>query len=51
MIEKTTVLVICINKGVKSIVFRNVHKICDESGLTILNSLFPDRTREGLFGV
>lgn len=37
MIEKTTVLVICINKGVKSIVFAMFIKFCDESDLAILN--------------
>ena len=33
MIGKTTVLVICIHKRVKSIVFTLSIKFCDESGL------------------
>ena len=34
--KKTTVLIICIHKRVKSIVFAMSIKFCDESGLAIL---------------
>ena len=37
MIGKTTVLVICIHKRVKSIVFAVSIKFCEESDLAILN--------------
>ena len=35
MIEKSTILVICIHKRVKSLVFAVSIKFCDESGLAI----------------
>ena len=42
MIEKTTVLVICIHKRVKSNVFAVSIKFCDESGLAILNTYMKE---------
>ena len=51
MIRKTTCIGYLYTQRVKSIVFTMSIKFCYESGLTILNSLFPDRTRDGLFGV
>ena len=36
MIGKTTVLVICMHKQVKSIVFAVSIKFCDEKGLAVL---------------
>ena len=38
-LEKTTVLFICIQKRVKSIVFAVFIKFCDESGLAILMAM------------
>ena len=40
MIGKITVLVICIHKRVKSIVFAAFIKFCDESGLAIFTIFF-----------
>ena len=40
MIEKSSILVICIHKRVKSIAFAVSIKLCDESGLAILKIIF-----------
>ena len=49
MIEKTTVLVICIHKRVKPIVFAVSTKLCNELGLAILNKLESPLPKDALF--